>query len=63
MSTTYYIVVGPSAIHLGYCLLGHGPTRESALRDSYGERWRSRARRAIVREITEQEFWENWARW
>ncbi len=60
MSTPYFIVVSPSAIHLGVCLLGHGPSREEALRDAYGEQWESRARRAIVREITEAEFYEKW---
>ena len=55
MNHTVWIVTAPSAIHLGRCLLGSGPTRAAALADAFGESWKSRAQRARVEEITLEE--------
>jgi hypothetical protein len=55
MKLSVFLVSVPSAVHLGRCIIGTGPTRELALEDAFGPRpWpaavRKQARRAHVEE-------------
>jgi hypothetical protein len=55
-----FIVVAQSgANQFRECLLGEGDTREEALTDAYGPKpWPKCAKRAIVREVSEEELEE-----
>lgn len=46
---TVWVVTVPSAVHMGVCYLGRGPTKQAAIEDAYGPRasWGNNTRRSM----------------